>query len=89
MRFCITLDMESIKFVPFSFVPVISMDSDIVALYQKINFAWRYRMKAELQNIPIISIGGGQRDALVRSELIWNRFQHPSPLDIHALVSVV
>lgn len=65
---------------------VISMDSSIECLYEKIKVTWKYRLKAELQNIPIVSIGGGQRDVLVRSDLISNDFAHPSDLDIHVLV---
>lgn len=70
------------------FLSVIAMDSDIVALYEKIKQTWKYRLKAELKELPVVSIGGGRRDVLVRSDLILNHFEHSSGLDIHTLVSI-
>lgn len=69
--------------------PVIAIDADIVSLYKKIKHSWRFRKKAELRNMPIISIGGGQRDVLVRSDLTPNDFEHSSNLDIHALTTSI
>lgn len=68
---------------------VIAVDSDIVTFYEKIKTAWKYRLREELRSIPIISIGGGERDVLVRSDLISNNFEHGSALDVHAVVSIL
>ncbi|XP_035224963.1 GPI inositol-deacylase-like isoform X2 [Stegodyphus dumicola] len=69
--------------------PVIALDSGIVDFYQKTKETWKYRLKTELRDIPLISIGGGQRDFLVRSDLTSLNFQHKNLMDIHCLTPAI
>ncbi|GIY26830.1 GPI inositol-deacylase [Caerostris darwini] len=69
--------------------PVVAWDSSLVNFYAKIKETWKYRLKKRFSDIPIISIGGGQRDILVRSDLITNNFQHKSARNIEVLTSSI
>ncbi|KAF8770695.1 GPI inositol-deacylase like protein [Argiope bruennichi] len=69
--------------------PVIAADTAIVNFYAGIKETWKYRNKKGFSDIPIISIGGGQRDILVRSDLTSNNFQHKNVRDVEVLTSSI
>ncbi|GFY57800.1 GPI inositol-deacylase [Trichonephila inaurata madagascariensis] len=69
--------------------PVVTLDFALVNFYAKIKETWKYRLKKGLMDIPIISIGGGHRDILVRSDLTTNHFQHKSSNDIEVLTASI
>ncbi|CAL1282554.1 unnamed protein product [Larinioides sclopetarius] len=69
--------------------PVVAADTAIVNFYAKIRETWKYRNKKGFSDIPVISIGGGQRDILVRSDLTSNNFQHQNVRDIEVLTSSI
>ncbi|GFT89393.1 GPI inositol-deacylase [Trichonephila clavipes] len=69
--------------------PVVTLDFALVNFYAKIKETWKYRLKKGLMDIPIISIGGGHRDILVRSDLTSNHFQHKSSNDIEVLTASI
>ncbi|XP_054720836.1 GPI inositol-deacylase-like [Uloborus diversus] len=69
--------------------PVLAVDSAIVNFYEKTTQAWKYRLKDDLNHIPIVSIGGSYRDYLVRSDLVLNDFTYSSELDVHAFTTAI
>ncbi|GBN79637.1 GPI inositol-deacylase [Araneus ventricosus] len=69
--------------------PVIAADTAVVNFYARIRETWKYRNKKGFSDIPVISIGGGQRDILVRSDLTSNNFQHKNVRDIEVLTSSI
>ncbi|XP_071042938.1 GPI inositol-deacylase isoform X4 [Parasteatoda tepidariorum] len=69
--------------------PVIVLDEKTAEFYKMIHEAWKYRLRSSLMNVPLVSIGGGDRDILVRSDLTFNEFKHKSILDVTAMTNSI
>lgn len=67
--------------------PVILIDQDLTEFYDLVEYFWeeeKSRNHSRLENVTLISIGGGIRDILVRPGLTYNKHA-----DLNVLVSVL
>ncbi|XP_023238097.1 GPI inositol-deacylase-like, partial [Centruroides sculpturatus] len=65
--------------------PVIAMDPFISMYYDKLQIEWQRKRYSELQHLSFISIAGGNRDLLVRSDLtiIPSSYNLQNDINVH------
>lgn len=62
-------------------------DPYIKRFYEEINAYWIKNRNGTLRHVNIVSIGGGHRDVMVRSDLVAMPWKEVSDLDVAVIVS--